>query len=88
MPLGVPGRPGSDTLRTRIEYLNQKRKNMKYPSSRPDLGISDDSENELNIEHLTNPSPIVENEATPPSLASSTLGSLGFLLFGRKGGFV
>lgn len=69
--LGVPGKPGSDSLSRRLEQLNnRKQRRQGGGMTRPDLGTVS-----------TKKPPQQEQTST-----SSTLGTLSSLLFGRKGG--
>ncbi|KRT86041.1 hypothetical protein AMK59_1713, partial [Oryctes borbonicus] len=71
IPLGVPGKPGSDSLTRRLEQLNNRKQRRQGGGlTRPDLGTVS-----------TKKPPQPEQSST-----SSTLGTLSSLLFGRKGG--
>ncbi|XP_060528110.1 trafficking kinesin-binding protein milt isoform X2 [Cylas formicarius] len=69
--MGVPGKPGSGALSSRLEQLSA-RKQRRQGVTRPDLGT---------VSARKSPPPKAET-----SSHTSTLGTLSSLLFGRKGG--
>ncbi|XP_017771785.1 PREDICTED: trafficking kinesin-binding protein milt isoform X2 [Nicrophorus vespilloides] len=69
-PMGIPGKPGTDSLKKRLEQLNarkQRRQQGGGGQTRPDLGT-------------------VANKKPVAAEPSSSLGTLSSMLFGRKGG--
>ncbi|XP_049823979.1 trafficking kinesin-binding protein milt isoform X3 [Aethina tumida] len=74
--LGVPGKPGSGALTKRLEQLSKSRQQRRQAggTTRPDLGTVATAKKVV-------PQPEPEQRG-----ATSTLGTLSSLLFGRKGG--
>lgn len=78
--MGVPGRPGTGVLNRRLEQLQAKQQRRQLGSMRPDLGQV--------LGTVPQNGPKSEPEQQNPSVASSTLGTISSLLFGRKGGLL